>query len=109
MTIKVRCEVCGGSGKVEGTFGGRCGRYDEKINCPCCNGCGYQEICEDKYAPWRRCRDRYVPYIPCPQPYPWYAQPTKYWSISSTDTGSSTCGGLNLSQSASTDTYTTVQ
>lgn len=90
MSIKVRCPICNGSGKVEGNFGGSCGRYDEKCACPACCGTGMQEVSDDCYKPCRKYVPYYpwTPYIPC-TPQPWYSQPTTIWCGTGTSQSSS--------------------
>ena len=107
MSVKIKCPVCDGEGKVHGDFGGAdCGRW-KKITCPACSGTGMQTIGDDCYRKWQRCRGQYIPYIPwtpCyPQPQPWYTTTQTGWTI----TGTSSCGGLNLSQSNDYNTVTT--
>jgi hypothetical protein len=95
MSVKIKCPVCDGKGKVPGDFGGAgCPAYTT-ITCPACSGTGMQEISSDCYKKWKQCRDRYVPYIPWTPcyPQPWYTTPVT-WTV----TNDTSCGGLNLSQ-----------
>jgi len=78
-TIKIRCPVCFGTGKVSAEFGSgvKTNEYveDGKKTCPACDGTGMQEISYVMELPLNPLPNPNNPWVPIPNYVPWVPIP----------------------------------